>query len=181
MAKPETADLSRIIRQRRYQILSRRGWISLGIRILILGLVFWLLFSQIFLVCQLQGNGMFPALKDGDLLFGYRLQREYKNDDVIIFEHNGKHCVGRVVARGGDYVDFDEEGKIFVNGGQQMGDILYPTYPKDGTQFPVQVPDSSLYVLGDYRTQTEDSRDFGPIPKEDIQAKLIGILRRRGL
>ena len=181
MTTQEVNDPARIIRRRRYQILSRRGWIQLCLRLLVLVLLLWFLFSQVFLVCQLKGNGMYPALKDGDLLFGFRLQREYKNDDVVLFHHAGKTLAGRIAARGGDYVDLDGEGRLFVNGGQQVGNILYPTYPREGEEYPLRVPDGCFYVLGDYRTQTEESRDFGPIPMDEIQGKLIGILRRRGL
>ena len=181
MTNRETTDLSRIIRRRRYQILSRRGWISLGLRILMLILVFWILFSRIFLIHQLEGNGMYPALKDGDLLFGFRLQKDYKNDDVVLFYQDGQLMAGRVAARAGDTVDFDEDGKFYVNGGQQAGEILYPSFPREGQQYPQQVPEGCVYVLGDYRTQTRDSRDFGPVPTEDIEGKLIGFLRRRGL
>lgn len=38
-----------------------------------------------------------------------------------------------------------------------------------------------MFILGDYRTQTEDSRDHGPIPMEDVEAKVITILRRQGI
>ena len=181
MTNQETTELSRIIRARQYRIFSRRGWISLVFRILLLILLFSLLFSQVFLICQLQGSGMYPSMKDGDLLFGYRLQKDFKSNDVVIYTQEGRTLLGRVVARAGDYVDFDGEGKFFVNGGLQTGEILYPTDPGENTSYPLQVPKGCVYVLGDYRTQTLDSRDFGPIPIDQIDGKLIGFLRRRGL
>ena len=45
----------------------------------------------------------------------------------------------------------------------------------------LSVPEGSVYVLGDYRTNTQDSRDFGAIPIKSVQGKVITILRRRGL
>lgn len=181
MAKSDSGDLSRIIARRRNQILSRRGWGRLVMRLLVLALLAWLLFSRVFLVCQLEGNGMYPSMKDGDLLIGFRLQREYKNDDVVFFEYQGKTCLGRIVARSNDTVTLDDSGTLFVNGGSQAGEILYPSFAKEGIEYPLRVPDGSVFVLGDYRTQTIDSRDFGPLPLEDIQGKLISLLRRRGL
>ena len=68
-----------------------------------------------------------------------------------------------------------------INGTNQGGEIMYPTYAKPGTEYPFRVPEGTLYLLGDYRTQTEDSRDFGPIPMDDIQGKVITIVRRRGV
>lgn len=47
--------------------------------------------------------------------------------------------------------------------------------------YPYTVPEGHVFILGDYRTQTEDSRDHGPIPMEDVEAKVITILRRQGI
>ena len=58
---------------------------------------------------------------------------------------------------------------------------MYPTYPKEGMEYPYRVPEGHIFVMGDYRTQTEDSRDFGSIPMEQVEGKLITILRRREL
>ena len=89
--------------------------------------------------------------------------------------------VGRVADRPGDFVTIQEDGTLLVNGTVQSGEILYPTYPKDTLTYPYQVPEDALFILGDYRTQSEDSRDFGPVPLENVKAKVITILRRRGL
>ena len=68
-----------------------------------------------------------------------------------------------------------------MNGTPQSGEILYPTYPKEGMEYPYRVPEGTVFVLGDYRTQTEDSRDFGPVSLDDVEGKVITILRRRGI
>ena len=73
----------------------------------------------------------------------------------------------------------DDSGTLVVNGAVQSGEILYPTYAKDALEYPYTVPEGCFFVLGDYRTQSEDSRDFGPVPLEDVQAKVITLLRRR--
>lgn len=177
--KSESA--GQIIARRRLSALNREGYAQLLVRVLFLALVFWLLFSQVFLVTRATGNGMFPSVKDGDLLLGYRLQESYAKDDVVVFSLDGSARVGRIAARGGDTVYIDESGNITVNNTAQTGEILYPTYPKEGLEYPYHVPEGSVFILCDYRTQTEDSRDYGPVPVEDIQAKVISILRRRGL
>lgn len=124
---------------------------------------------------------MFPAVKDGDLIFGFRLQREYTKNDVVVYNADGKIRIGRIVAQANDVVTLDDSGTLLVNGTDQSGEIMYPTYAKKGMEYPYRVPEGEIFILGDYRTQTEDSRDFGSIPSEKVQCKVITILRRRGL
>ncbi len=170
-----------IITARRNRALDRQGYISLVIRVLGLVLIFWILFSQVFLITQASGNDMFPAVKDGDLVIVFRLQSSYSKDDVVVYTADGKNCIGRVVAVATDYVMLDDSGSLLVNGTDQSGEILYPTYAKDGLEYPYQVPDDSVFILGDYRTQTTDSRDYGAISLGEVKGKVITILRRRGL
>ena len=99
---------------------------------------------------------MFPAIKDGDLIIGFRLQRQYVKNDVLVYQVEGKQKIGRLVARATDVVTIDEDGTLRVNGTVQSGEIMYPTYPKEGVSYPYQVPENHIFVMGDYRTQAED-------------------------
>jgi len=134
-----------------------------------------------FLLTQVKGNGMFPAMKDGDLVIGFRLQETYIKGDVVVYTVNGEKMVGRIVARAGDVITLGTNGTMLVNGTVQTGEIMYPTYAKEGIEYPFTVPQGSLFIMGDYRTNSEDSRDFGAVSSEDIEAKVITILRRRTL
>jgi signal peptidase I len=173
--------ISGIITAQRNRALDRQGYINLGLEILFLLLVGLLLFTQVFMLTQVKGNSMFPALKDGDLVIAFRMQQDYAKRDVIVYTADGETRIGRIVARATDVVTIDESGNLLVNGTNQTGEIMYPTYAKEGYTYPLQVPENHVFVLGDYRTQTEDSRDFGPISMEDVQGKIITIVRRRGL
>ena len=170
-----------VIARRRDAIALRRGYWSLLWRIIVIAAVCWLMFTQVFLLTQAQGNGMFPAVKDGDLVIAFRLQGDYAKDDVVVYTVDGQRRVGRVVARETDVVTLDDSGTLLVNGTVQSGEILYPSYAKEGITYPYTVPEGHVFILGDYRTQTEDSRDHGPIPMEDVEAKVITILRRQGI
>ncbi len=169
-----------VIRLRRNAVLDRRGWWELLLRLAGLALIFYILFSKVFIICQLNGNAMFPSLRDGDLVLGFRMEQEINKDDLILYEMDRQICVSRVVAKGTDYVDMDEDGHLYVNGTVQSGTILYPTEPKELLDYPYHVPKGCVFVLGDYRTQSSDSRDFGPLPEEAIKGKVITIVRRRG-
>lgn len=76
-------------KQRRQEEI-RKGYVSLLIRIVLLAAAGWLLLTQVFLITQVSGNGMFPALKDGDLVFAFRLQQEYAKKDVVVYEVDGQ-------------------------------------------------------------------------------------------
>ena len=178
-AKPMTP--AEVISLRRNRLAVREGYISLLGRVVFIAAAAWLLFSQVFLLMQARGTDMFPAVKDGDLLIGYRLQKDYEQENVVVYKRDGKSYVGRVVAKSGDYVDITEEGSLIVNGSVKSGEILYPTYEREGVNYPYVVPESMVFILADYRTQAQDSRDFGAVELKDVQAKVITILRRRSL
>ena len=153
----------RALHKRRNAAQDRRDALSLLGRVVVLAAAAWVLF------------------KDGDLLIGYRLQGTYAKNDVVLYEHDGKLRVGRVLGRENDLIALDDSGTLIVNGSAQSGEILYPTYAKDTLEYPYTVPADSVFILGDYRTQSEDSRDFGPVALTDVKAKVITLLRRRSL
>ncbi len=124
---------------------------------------------------------LWVLLTDGDLVLGCRLEKDYAKNDVVVYERSGRLRVGRVLARGGDIVTLSESGVVEVNGSAQGGGILYPTYPKSLLSYPYAVPEDSVFILGDCRTQAEDSRDFGPVQCSAVKAKVITLIRRRGL
>lgn len=181
MRTQNPANISDVIKRRRSKTAIRAGYVSLLWRVVLLAVVGYLIFTQIFLVTQARGIGMFPAIKDGDLIIAFRLQEAYEKNDVVIYKVDGNRKVGRFIAQGSDIVTLDDTGSLLVNGAVQAGEIMYPTYAKENIQYPYQVPEDHVFILGDYRTQTQDSRDFGPIPIEDVEGKIITILRRRGL
>lgn len=178
-AKPMTP--AEVISLRRNRLAVREGYISLLGRVVFIAAAAWLLFSQVFLLMQARGTDMFPAVKDGDLLIGYRLQKDYEQENVVVYKRDGKSYVGRVVAKSGDNVSITDEGSLVVNGVVKSGEIMYPTYVGEGVNYPYTVPENRVFILADYRTQAQDSRDFGAVELKDVQAKVITILRRRSL
>ena len=172
------------------EVISRRrsnrnlliGYRDLLVRLVTIAIVVTIVFSQVFQLTQATGQDMFPSIKDGDLLFGYRLQKTYSKNDVVIYmDPNGNRRVGRIIARGSDAVTMGESGALLVNGTSQSGEIIYPTYAKEGMEYPYVVPDGYVFILGDYRTQAVDSRDFGAVDLGDVEAKVITFARRRSI
>lgn len=173
--------IPQVIRKRRADVIIANSYLSLLFRCLFLALLLYILFSHVFLITQVNGNEMFPALEDGDVVLAYRLQRNYVKNDVIVYRQGGKVTTGRILGRDGDVINMDDSGTLQVNGTNQGGEIMYPTYAKDGMTYPYIIPDGEYFILDDYRTQAEDSRDFGSINRGQIEGKVITIIRRRGI
>lgn len=175
------ADIAKVIARRREQVIANQETWALIRRVLLLALIVYVALTQVFLITQVTGQDMFPAVKDGDLALVYRLQRSYMRNDVVAYQVDGERHFGRIVGMMLDEVVIDENGNLLINGQLESGEILFPTNTADGELLRQAVPEGYVYILGDYRTQCEDSREFGIIPLSEVEGKLITLLRRRGL
>lgn len=173
-------DVERIIHDRRFRLATRRGYWDLAKNVLVMAALVAVALTQVFYITVAKGTDMFPAILDGDILLGYRMETKFLKNDVVVCTVDGKEVVGRVVAREGDNVNITESGTLFVNGTEQTGEIAFPTDPGNQT-YPYTVPKGCVYLLGDFRTNTTDSRDFGPVPVQNIKAKVVSVFRRRGI
>ena len=182
MAKVEKViNVSEIIRRRKYNASIRHGYLSLLIRTILLAIMIWFALSQVLLLTQAQGMNMFPSIKDGDLIIAYRLQKNYIKDDVVVYQTDAAREIGRIVACENDIVTIDDTGILMVNGTPQTGEILFPTYANENITYPYQVPENSVFILGDYRTESQDSRNSGAVNMDKLIGKVITLIRRRGL
>jgi signal peptidase I len=143
----------------------------------------WVIFTFLFGIARVNGEAMYPRIRDGDLIFYYRLGKDYSIGDVLTFKINGYRRIARVVAKGGDVVDINDEGKLLVNGNVQEEEIYYSTEKlTSDVTYPYTVPEDSYFMLGDFRTIAVDSRDYGAISESDIDGQILSILlRRRGI
>ena len=116
------------------------------------------------------------------VLFLYsRLDLWYLFDDVVSTTVDGEEYFLRVVAQGGDIVEFSDDGFLIINGQTQYEEIMSESLvPEDSTlTYPYQVPYGSYFLLGDARTDCIDSRVFGARTAKEINGKVIGIFRHR--
>ena len=76
-----------------------KGYLRLFVRAAVFLLVLYLVFTRVLFLGRVTGMEMYPSLKDGDLALGYRLEREYRTGDVIVYETGGALHFGRVAAK----------------------------------------------------------------------------------
>jgi signal peptidase I len=167
--------------KKRYRTTVLQDFLFLLLKIAVIAGIVWTGFHYVYGAFRYQDLSMKPALKDGDLVFFYRLEKDYRAGDIVIYtDKNGKMTANRVIATAGDEVDVDEKG-IKLNGAyQQEAEITSKTQRfEGGTVFPLTVPEGQLFVLGDNREHAADSRIYGCIGKESVKGKVIGIFRRR--
>lgn len=158
----------------------KREVIGLLVRAAFVTLIGWLLLTQVFLLTQAGGNEMYPAVKAGDLLFGYRLQQEYAKNDIVAYRENGVMQIGRIIGKENDVVDRNEAGYLVVNGTVQNRKLLESEADNQAVLYPYTVPQGCVYILPDSNS-SGDSMKSGEIPEMDIIAKIITLLRRRSL
>jgi signal peptidase I len=126
---------------------------------------------------RVPSESMVPTLEVGDRFlankFVYRLW-EPERGDVIVFrsvEGGDEDLVKRVVAVAGDEVAV-ENGVLRVNGVTQSEPYTNKGFPDDGSFFgPTRVPEGEVFVMGDNRANSRDSRFFGPVPLENIEGE----------
>lgn len=144
--------------------------------IVIVALLLFLVFGVIIGTSTVSGNSMDPTLKNGQRVFFFRLQKEYKVGDIISLRMpSGDYYVKRIVATQGDVVDV-KEGKIFVNGKEYKNEhAVGTTSPQENTVvYPYTVGKNSYFVVGDNREHSIDSRSFGGIVIYQIRGKILG-------
>ena len=157
----------------------KRRFLRLLFHTVLLAAALYAAFGVVFLLWRVQGQDMFPAVHDGDLLLASRRVKEWRRGDVVIYRAEGERRIGRIVAVGTDKVSVTEDGRLLVNGALQTEEIFYPTEME--SEEPVSVPEGTVYILGDNRSACLDSRDFGPIPITEIEGKVTDLFRRREL
>ena len=133
------------------------------------------LFHFVFPVVKYYGNGMSPALENGQILVVNKLG-SIEAGDIVAFYYNNKVLVRRVVACGGDQISIDAFGAVSVN-----GETLEEPYVQEQTLgqcnrvFPYTVPAGHYFVLGDQRQLAMDSRleEIGTVDQQRLIGKVL--------
>lgn len=172
---PSLSQLEQELRQEKYK-QNYKQMLRSTIYCLVTVAAIAVLVATLFLpVLQLYGSSMAPSLNEGDIVVSVK-GSDFQQGDIICFYFNNKILVKRVIGVPGDWVDLDEEGNVYVN-----SELLKEPYITEKAlgdcdiELPFQVPEERLFVMGDHRSTSVDSRNssVGTVAEEQIVGKII--------
>jgi signal peptidase I len=126
-------------------------------------------------VLQIFGNSMTPTLQNGEIIFSVKTS-DLEQGDIVAFYYNNKILIKRVICGPGDWFNMDQDGTVYVNDVKiDEPYILEMAYGDTNIQLPFQVPDGKIFVLGDHRSTSVDSRNtaVGCVAEEQIVGKIV--------
>ena len=134
-----------------------------------------LIATMVLPVFRIYGSSMSPVLNEGDIVISVKTS-SFQRGDIISFYYNNKVLVKRIIALPGEWVDIDDAGNIYVD-----GTLLDEPYLQEKAlgecdiDMPYQVPEGRLFVCGDHRSTSVDSRSstVGCVAEEQIAGKII--------
>ena len=125
---------------------------------------------------RVEGTSMLPQLQDQERLFvnklSYRVGTIHR-DDVVVFLYprdTTKSYIKRVIALPGDHLRIDQ-GTVFVNGQKIAEPYVARLFADDRSEPERVIPPDEYFVMGDHRSISSDSRDFGPVERKLIYGK----------
>ena len=172
---PTTAELQEAYDKVSYLDRLRKSIISTT-NILIVVAALAILTAMLFLpVLRIYGQSMNGTLRSGELVVSVK-NSSFKTGDVIAFYYNNNILVKRVIATSGEWVDIDLDGNVYVNGTKIDEPYLEEkSFGEPDIDFPYQVPEERIFVLGDNRSVSIDSRNnaVGCVTSEQIVGKIV--------
>lgn len=127
-------------------------------------------------VMQVHGTSMEPILSDGQIVVAIRGERHIKRGDLVAFYYNNQVLLKRAIGLPGDVINIDKNGNVYINGKLQNEPYIEKkSLGICNIDLPVTVDDNSLFVMGDKRAVSVDSRskDIGMIYGERTIGKIV--------
>ncbi len=154
--------------------VARRLLLPLTLVLILLVLIFWVLFTSL----QVSGDSMYPTLGHGDRVLVSRGYGTPERGDIVHVDARelegarGDQVIKRVVALAGDTISI-ENGRALVNGVPEdpVNDLILDD--NDVSIPSLTIPEGYVYVLGDNRPVSLDSRFYGPVPVGAIEGRII--------
>lgn len=165
------AELKRVIHKERY-IKVLRSTVYTLIVVAAVAVLTAVLFMP---VLRIYGSSMTPTLNEGEIVVSIKGSNVHSGDIVGVY-YGSKLLIKRCIASEHQWVDIDEDGNVYVDG--ELIDEPYlreKAFGETNIELPYQVPDTSIFVMGDHRSTSIDSRNtsVGSIDTEDVVGKIV--------
>lgn len=150
------------------------GWLKDAEKFLLLLVIVFLVFRFVIGCSFVKGESMLPTLKNGELVLYVRLCPKYKAGDVVSVRiPSEEYYVKRIIAAAGDTIDI-RDGSVYVNGEQIEEDYIQGRTEQQGAvKYPMTLKEGQIFIMGDNREESADSRTFGVVGERQIKGKLI--------
>ncbi len=153
----------------------RRTLWNMAVALIVAVVVTVLVFTRLFALIRVDGSSMEPTLSDGQTVL-LRRTEEISAGDIVGFYHNGRILLKRVIGSPQDEIEIDGKGNVYING--SMLEEPYLAKKSAGEcelEFPCRVPEGMLFVLGDNRAVSVDSRSVsvGYVRKDQIVGRAV--------
>lgn len=172
---PTTSEIEELYKKAKYRKLFSEK-IRSTVFMLIVVAAFAILVAMLYLpTLRIYGKSMKGTLESGDVVLAVKSNR-FKTGDIVAFYYNNNILVKRVIAESGDWVNITKDGTVYVND-KKINEpyIENKAYGETNIKFPYQVPENRIFVLGDNRKVSIDSRNtsVGAVSDEQLVGKLI--------
>ena len=172
---PQANQLEKELKHERYKRRYRRTLRSTVYALITVAAAAVLVATLWMPVLQIYGSSMSPTLQEGDIVISLKT-KEFQQGDVLAFYYGNKLLVKRCIAGAGAWVDMLEDGSVYVD--NQALDEPYVderSYGNADITFPYQVPEERVFLMGDHRSTSVDSRHaiVGCIAQEYIVGKIV--------
>ena len=152
-----------------------RGWtrdlaVALGLALVII--IF--LYQPV----KVEGTSMNPLLSDQERIFINKFIYHFApidRGDVVVFWYpldRSKSFIKRIVGLPGETIEI-RSGEVYVNGKELQDQFVPPSYLDGSTYGPIEITQDEYFVMGDHRDSSNDSRVFGPVPRQYIYGKAV--------
>ncbi len=172
---PTVEQLSAEVKRIRYKRNFRKTLVSTFSSLLVVAAIA-VLVSMLFLpVLRVTGSSMTPTLQNDQMVICNK-NANFESGDIIAFYYNNKILLKRVIATSGQWIDIKPDGTVYVND-EELNEPYVSTKAlgECDIQLPYQVPDNRIFVMGDHRAASIDSRTrtVGCIAEEYIIGKVV--------
>lgn len=172
---PSSEAVESELKREKYKIKYRTVLKSTVYTLIVVAAVAVLIATLVLPVLQISGESMEPSLSNGEIVVLFKTKK-FERGDLCAFYYSNKILIKRVIGLPGDQIVIDEEGTVYVN--SEPLDEPYITQKALGEcdiEFPYEVPEQQLFVLGDKRESSIDSRStvIGCIARDDILGRIF--------